>query len=72
MNQIVTSPAVEQVMGRAVMDATFRTSLLSNPEGVLNSLHLGLTDAEIQLMITTLRNNDGLSLASNTSRSLWL
>ena len=49
------SPALEQLIGKAVADPEFRQQLVDDPEQAIQSAGLGLSDEERQALVSTSR-----------------
>ena len=49
------SPALEQLIGKAVSDPEFRQQLVDDPEQAIQSAGLDLTDEERQALVSTSR-----------------
>ena len=49
------SPALEQLIGKAVADPAFRQQLMDDPEQAIQSAGLDLTDEERQALVSTSR-----------------
>ena len=49
------SPALEQLIGKAVADPEFRRQLVDDPEAAIQAAGLGLSDEERQALVGTSR-----------------